>query len=129
MVWKPFVAGWLTSSFATRPGPCINDQRAVDLSEIPPSSPVLAGTGLGLKLAVAGPALSWASTCQVQLLAVETRPNRRNVGRTFSKLWLPAVILIVIAIVSYGRKPATRRRTPATGPTSSVRTWCRHARR
>ncbi len=33
---------------------------------------------------------------------VRTRLKRRNTGRVFSKLWLPAVVLVVIAIVSYG---------------------------
>jgi Mycobacterium membrane protein len=31
-----------------------------------------------------------------------SRLKRRNTGRVFSKLWLPAVVLVVIAIVSYG---------------------------
>jgi hypothetical protein len=33
---------------------------------------------------------------------VRTRLKRRNTGRVFSKLWLPAVVLVVIAIVGYG---------------------------
>jgi hypothetical protein len=33
---------------------------------------------------------------------VDTRPKRRTVGRVFSKLWLPVVVLIVAVIVSFG---------------------------
>jgi hypothetical protein len=33
---------------------------------------------------------------------VDTRRNRRKTSRIVSKLWLPAVILVVVAIVSYG---------------------------
>jgi hypothetical protein len=32
---------------------------------------------------------------------VDRRLKRRNTSRIFSKLWLPAVVLVVIAIVSY----------------------------
>jgi Mycobacterium membrane protein len=33
---------------------------------------------------------------------VETRSKRRSTGRIFSKLWLPAVALVVICAVGYG---------------------------
>jgi hypothetical protein len=33
---------------------------------------------------------------------VETQPRRRNTGRIFSKLWLPAVVLVVVGIVGFG---------------------------
>ena len=33
---------------------------------------------------------------------MDTRRNRRKTSRIVSKLWLPAVILVVVAIVSYG---------------------------
>jgi hypothetical protein len=33
---------------------------------------------------------------------MSTRPKRRKNSRTLSKLWLPAMVLAVIAIVSYG---------------------------
>jgi Mycobacterium membrane protein len=33
---------------------------------------------------------------------VDRRLKRRNTSRIFSKLWLPAVVLVVIAIVGYG---------------------------
>jgi hypothetical protein len=33
---------------------------------------------------------------------VERRHKRRRTGRLFSKLWLPAGVIVVIAIVGYG---------------------------
>jgi uncharacterized membrane protein YdfJ with MMPL/SSD domain len=33
---------------------------------------------------------------------VSTQRKRRNTGRLFSKLWLPAVALVMIAIIAYG---------------------------
>jgi hypothetical protein len=33
---------------------------------------------------------------------VDTRPKRRKTGRVFSKLWLLAVVLVVIAVAGYG---------------------------
>ena len=33
---------------------------------------------------------------------MNARPKRRNTGRLFSKLWLPAVALVMIAVIGYG---------------------------
>ena len=33
---------------------------------------------------------------------MDKRSKRRNTGSLFSKLWLPVVVLVVIAIVGYG---------------------------
>jgi hypothetical protein len=35
-------------------------------------------------------------------LAVDTRKKRRNAGGIVSKLWLPVVVLVVVAVVGYG---------------------------
>jgi hypothetical protein len=53
---------------------------------------------------------------------VRTRLKRRNTGRIFSKLWLPAVALIVIAIVSYGVNAVRHMSDAITNPpvTSSI---------
>jgi hypothetical protein len=49
------------------------------------------------------------------------RPKRRNIGRIFSNLWLPAVILVVAVIVVYGvntvRHASEAISNPAVTPT------------
>jgi hypothetical protein len=53
---------------------------------------------------------------------VRTRLKQRNTGRIFSKLWLPAVALIVMAIVGYGVNSVRHMSEAITNPpvTSSI---------
>jgi hypothetical protein len=53
---------------------------------------------------------------------VDRRLKRRNTSRIFSKLWLPAVVLVVIAIVSYGVNAVRHMSEAITNPpvTSSI---------
>jgi hypothetical protein len=47
---------------------------------------------------------------------VSTRLKQRNSGRIFSKLWLPVVVLVVIAIVSYGVNAVRQMSEAITNP-------------
>jgi hypothetical protein len=53
---------------------------------------------------------------------VDRRLKRRNTSRIFSKLWLPAVVLAVIAIISYGVNTVRHMSEAITNPpvTSSI---------
>jgi hypothetical protein len=53
---------------------------------------------------------------------VDRRLKRRDTSRIFSKLWLPAVVLAVIAIVSYGVNAVRHMSEAITNPpvTSSI---------
>ena len=53
---------------------------------------------------------------------MRARLKRRNTGRVFSKLWLPAVALIVMAIVGYGVNSVRHMSEAITNPpvTSSI---------
>jgi Mycobacterium membrane protein len=50
---------------------------------------------------------------------MNTRHERRRSRRIFSKLWLPAVVLIVIAIVSYGVNTVRHLNEAITNPPAS----------
>ena len=47
---------------------------------------------------------AWSAVGHTRLkdICVDRRLKRRNTGRIVSKLWLPVVVLVVIAIVGYG---------------------------
>ena len=47
---------------------------------------------------------------------MSARLKRRNAGRLFSKLWLPAVVLVVIGVVSYGVNTARHLNEAITDP-------------
>jgi Mycobacterium membrane protein len=47
---------------------------------------------------------------------VSAKRKRRHPGRLFSKLWLPAVVLVVIGIVSYGVNTARHLNEAITDP-------------
>jgi hypothetical protein len=49
---------------------------------------------------------------------MSTRPKRRKNSRTLSKLWLPAMVLAVIAIVSYGVNTVRHLNGAITNPPS-----------
>ena len=53
---------------------------------------------------------------------MNTRPERRTTSRILAKLWLPAVVLVVIAIVSYGVNAVRQLSNAITNPpvTSSI---------
>ena len=51
---------------------------------------------------------------------MSTRPKRRKSSRTFGKLWLPAVVLAVIAIVSYGVNTVRHLNGAITNPPSAT---------
>jgi hypothetical protein len=55
------------------------------------------GVGAGIRRHLVG-----RSYQDRKVLAVGTGRRRRNTARTFSKLWLPVVILVVTVIVVYG---------------------------
>jgi hypothetical protein len=49
-------------------------------------------------------------------ICVDRRLKRRNTSRIFSKLWLPVVVLVVIAIVSYGVNTVRHESEAITNP-------------
>jgi hypothetical protein len=49
---------------------------------------------------------------------VSARLKRRKTGRLFSKLWLPAVVLVAIGVVSYGVSTARHLNEAITNPPS-----------
>ena len=51
---------------------------------------------------------------------VSARLKRRHPGRLFSKLWLPAVAVVVIAIIGYGVKKVRHSSDAISYPPSSL---------
>lgn len=50
---------------------------------------------------------------------MSTRPKRRSRSRIFGKLWLPVVVIAVIAVVSYGVKTVRHLNDAITNPSTA----------